>query len=330
MTSSKAGRAATLAVSLTVLAVLVWRIDPRRVSRDFEGVRWGFVIATALLNLANTGIEAVRWRLLAKPVAPHVRLRSTFNGLLAGTLGNVLLPFKLGDAARAHVFAEAEGVPFAAAVSTVVLDRMLDGTTFVVLAALTALVAPLPSGVSHMVPRAAAAIAVLIALLIGLTLHRSNTRDMAAAPRAGFLRAQLDRFRAGLAALHTGRLLGPAVGAAALSWTLKIALVWTMFQAFGLSLPLVAPVVLQVVINLGIAVVGTPGNVGSFELAAIGGLALFGVASHVAFSFAAALHVTEVLPVVALGLVMMWTGQLSLRRPGTSPGPAPRASSRAS
>ena len=117
MTSSKAGRIATLAVSVAVLAVLVWRVDPRRVSRDFEGVRWGWVIATACLNLANTGIEAVRWRLLAKPVAPGVRLRSTFNGLLAGTLGNVLLPFKLGDGARAYVFAEAEGIPLAAAIS---------------------------------------------------------------------------------------------------------------------------------------------------------------------------------------------------------------------
>lgn len=314
MTSSKAGRIATLAVSVAVLAVLVWRVDPRSVARDFEGVRWGFVIATALLNLANTGIEAMRWRLLATPVAPHVRLRSTFNGLLAGTLGNVLLPFKLGDGARAYVFAEAEGVPFAAAVSTVVLDRMLDMAGFVVLVALTVPVAPLPSRVTHMLPWAVAGLGGAIALLFVLTRGR-RTRDVAAAPRTGRLRAHLDRFRAGLAALHTGRLLVPAIGVAALSWSVKTSLVWTMLQAFNLSLPLVAPAVLLVVVNLGIAVVGTPGNVGSFELATIGGLALFGVADDAAFSFGAALHVTEVLPVVVLGLVMMWTGRLSLQRP---------------
>jgi hypothetical protein len=28
--------------------------------RDFEGVRWGWVINTALLNILNTWLEAVR------------------------------------------------------------------------------------------------------------------------------------------------------------------------------------------------------------------------------------------------------------------------------
>jgi uncharacterized protein (TIRG00374 family) len=312
MTPSNAGRIATLIVTVAVLAVLVWRVEPRRVTRDFEGVRWGWVIATALLNLANTAIEAVRWRLLAKPVAPDVRLRSTFNGLLAGTLGNVSLPFKLGDGARAYVFAEAEGIPFAAAVSTVVLDRILDMAGFVVLAALTALVTPLPLRVAHVVPRAVAGLGAVCALLFTLTWRRR--RRLAAPPRTGRVLAHVERFRAGLSALHTGHLLVPAVGAAALSWTMKMSLVWTMFQAFDLSLPLVASAVLLVVVNLGIAVVGTPGNVGSFELASIGGLRLFGVADDVAFSFAAALHVTEVLPVVVLGLVMMWTGRLTLQR----------------
>jgi glycosyltransferase 2 family protein len=313
MTSSNAGRIATLAVIFAILAVLVWRVDPRRVSRDFEGVRWGWVIATACLNLANTGIEAVRWRLLAMPIAPDVRLRSMFNGLLAGTLGNVLLPFKLGDGARAYVFAEAEGIPFAAAISTVGLDRMLDMASFVVLAALTAPFAPLPSRVAHMVPRAVAGLGVVIALLLALTRWRRRG-DWAAAPRTDRVLTHVDRFRAGFSALHTGHLLVPAVGVAALSWTVKMSLVWTMFRAFDLFLPFVAPAVLLVVVNLGIAVVGTPGNVGSFELASIGGLALFGVADDVAFSFAAALHVTEVLPIVVLGLVMMWTGRLPLQR----------------
>ena len=81
---------------------------------------------------------------------------------------------------------------------------------------------------------------------------------------------------------------------------LTFVFVWTMFKAFDLSLPLAAAAVLQVAINVGIAVVGTPGNIGSFELACIGGLALYGVPGDVAFSFGAALHVTEVVPVVAL------------------------------
>jgi len=303
MTSARARHIGTLAVSVIVIAAIVWRVDPRRVTRDFEGVHWGWVIATALLNIANTWLEAVRWRLLAKPVAPHARVSSTFYGLLVGTVANVVMPFKLGDGARAYVLAEDEDIPFAAAVSTVVLDRMLDVASFVALAALTIPFAPLPAREIEAIAGLAIAIGVLFAALAW-----GRRRDPAAAPRTGRIAAQYDRFWEGLAALQTGHLLGPAFAISVVSWILRFVFVWTMFQAFDLSLPLAACAVLQVVINVGIAVVGTPGNIGSFELACMGGLALFGVPGDVAFSFGAALHVTEVAPVVALGLIMMWAG----------------------
>ena len=290
MIRAKARHIATLAISAAVIAAILWRVDPRRVIRNFEGVRWGWVVATALLNIVTTWLEAERWRLLAKPVAPAARTRSTFYGLLAGTVGNVLLPFKLGDGARAYVFAEDEGIPFGAAVSTVVLDRMLDIVSFVLLAALTVPFAPLPAGVTKVIT----ALGIISAAVFALVAW-------------GRRRAVL-----------TGRLLVPAFAISVLSWIVRFAFVWTMFQAFNLSLPLAASAVLQVVINVGIAVVGTPGNIGSFELACMGGLALFGVRGDVAFSFGAALHVTEVVPIVALGLVMMWAG----RRP---PQAAPRS-----
>jgi uncharacterized protein (TIRG00374 family) len=265
------------------------------------------------LNIATTWLEAVRWRLLAKPVAPGVRLRSTFYGLLIGTVANVLLPFKLGDGARAYAFAEDEGIPFAAAMSTVVLDRMLDVATFVALAALTVPFAPLPARVTRTIAVLGIAIAVLFAAIVW-----GRRTDQAAAPRAGRIAAHYDRFREGLSALHTGRLLAPALGISVVSWIVRFVFVWTMFQAFDLSLPLAASAVLQVAINVGIAVVGTPGNLGSFELACMGGLALFGVPGDVAFSFGAALHLTEVAPVVALGLIMMWAGRRPLQAELTS------------
>ena len=313
MKSSQVVRILTLLVSVGVLAALVWGVDPRGVIKAFEGARWGFVIATAVLNVANTGIEAVRWRLLARPTAPHVRVRSTFNALLAGTLGNVMLPLKLGDGLRAYVFSEAEAVPFSAAISTVVLDRMLDMSAFVVVAALTALVAPLPSAVARVVLWVVAGLAVGIAVLL-LASRRPAGVDREAASRLGCLATQVERFRAGLSALQKVSVLVPAGGVALLSWVVKMAMVWTMFQAFHLSLPFGAPAVVLIILNLGIAVVGTPGNVGSFELASVGALKLFSVPGDVALSFAAGLHVTEVLPVVGLGLVLLWSGRLQLRR----------------
>lgn len=53
--------------------------------------------------------------------------------------------------------------------------------------------------------------------------------------------------------------------------------------------------------DLGIAIVATPGNVGSFELGGAAALALWKVPSETAFSVAIATHLIEVIPPLLLG-----------------------------
>jgi hypothetical protein len=314
MTASQAGRIATFAVTLAVLGVIVWHFDPQRVIRDFEGAHWGFVLATGLINLANTAIEAVRWSLLAKSAAPAVRIRSAFNGLLAGALGNMVLPFKLGDGVRAWVFAEEARLPFAEALSTVVLDRLVDLAVFAVLAVLVASAAPFPPAATAIVRWLPAGAALGIGVLYALARRARDGRRGSPAPR-GRVAVRVDRFLEGLSALRQGGNLAPAIGVALTSWGTRMLLIWTMLRAFDIPLPWTAPAVVLIIVNLGIAVAGMPGNLGSFELASMEALAIYGVPGDVALSFAATLHVTEVLPVVSLGLLMMWTGHLQLRRP---------------
>ena len=69
-------------------------------------------------------------------------------------------------------------------------------------------------------------------------------------------------------------------------------------------LPVSAAVRVLVIVNLGIAVVATPGNVGTFELATAAALALWGVPSDAALSLAIATHAVEIVPPVLIGLAV--------------------------
>ena len=133
---------ATVGASILILVVLVRGLDPGRALRVLARANWGWIIAAAIINLLNTAVEATRWSVLASSVKPGIRVVAAFRALIAGSLGNVVLPMKLGDGVRAFVFGESEGLPFASAVSTVVLDRMLDLSMFMVVVALTALAMP--------------------------------------------------------------------------------------------------------------------------------------------------------------------------------------------
>jgi len=92
-------------------------------------------------------------------------------------------------------------------------------------------------------------------------------------------------------------------------------------RAYHLDLPAAAAVVALVVINVGIAVTGVPGNVGSFELAAVGALGVYSVPVESAVSFGIALHATELLPLLAIGCGLALTGAIDVRAWAKIPSP---------
>jgi glycosyltransferase 2 family protein len=305
---------ATAGMSLLILAVLMRELEPQHLLRVFADTRWSWLIAAAALNLLNTAVEAVRWTLLASPLKPGLRIWPAFRALIAGTLGNVVLPMKLGDGVRAFVYADSERLPFSSAISTVVLDRMLDLSAFLFFVLVTLLVYPLPAGVLHVTRY------VFVALLAGmasLLVMSAVGRQRAGRDPEGTgsrVLSRLDRFASGLSALRRGGLLGPAAAVALLSWATRLALVWAGMKAFHLDVPLTDAAAVLVMINVGIAVVPTPGNVGPFEVAAVAAVRLIGAGEATALSFALGLHLAEVLPPVLLGLGLMWRGDLDFAR----------------
>lgn len=93
------------------------------------------------------------------------------------------------------------------------------------------------------------------------------------------------------------------------SWILRVLIIWAMFRAFHLNLPFVASVIGLITVNLGLAAVNTPANVGGFEMGLVAALKLFSVDTEIALSCALLLHLVEVVPVFLIGgLVVIRTG----------------------
>jgi uncharacterized membrane protein YbhN (UPF0104 family) len=90
-------------------------------------------------------------------------------------------------------------------------------------------------------------------------------------------------------------------------------MIWAMFKAFHLALPLIATAVVLIFVNLGIAVVSTPANLGGFEISIVAAFRFFPVDTEVAISYAVALHLVEVIPMVLLGFVVLWFSGIKMR-----------------
>lgn len=81
-------------------------------------------------------------------------------------------------------------------------------------------------------------------------------------------------------------------------------MVWCVMQSFRLMLPAAAAAGVLIAVNLGIAAVAVPGNIGVFEVSAVAALALWGVPGDTAISFAIALHALEIVPTTIAGLMV--------------------------
>jgi len=112
----------------------------------------------------------------------------------------------------------------------------------------------------------------------------------------------LDRIVDGLRVLDHRHRLASTIATALCAWSVRAAIVWCMFRAFSLDLPISAAVGVLALLNIGIAVVATPGNVGTFELASAGALALWDVPAETGMSLGVTMHLLEVIPPASLGI----------------------------
>jgi uncharacterized membrane protein YbhN (UPF0104 family) len=315
---------------LTATAIAIARSDPAAIGRALTAMSWQWALAASLINLLGVVLDAARLRFIVSAVG-RVTIWNALQAQLVGIVGNVLFPFKLGEGARAYVLTRRLQLPTATAVTMVVLDRVIDAVVLPLFVVMASVLLPLPAGVLRF--RGWMLLALIGAAVAGVVISRRLSAKHAAGTAPGAAVGTLDRIIAGVTVLGHRRRIAATMAASLASWIARAAILGCMFRAFGLVLPVSAAVSVLVIVNLGIAVVATPGNVGTFELVTAGALALWGVPADAALSLGIATHVLEVLPPVLIGLVVgsWWLPPLSTNRDllaGHKPFQAPPMQSR--
>jgi hypothetical protein len=302
MSWQKKAHLGAVIVTIALLAVIVSRVNLVKLVHAFSGVAWVWVAGVFLLNVVNTWVEAFRWRIILSSVKRETRTLNAFAAMLVGVVGNTVLPLRLGDGARAYFLARRERLSTASSLGSVMLDRIMDVTFFLIMVLLATLVFDFPRLIERAGVFAAIGVGVALAVFIVLIVLRPHIEVRFGSKIGARLAGQIHRFTVGLSSIKRAGILLPAGVLSALSWILRILMVVFMFKAFHFDLPGVAAVVVLVFTNLGIAAVSTPANLGGFELSTLAAFTLFGVDTERALSCAIVFHAVEVVPMVLLGL----------------------------
>jgi hypothetical protein len=306
-----------IGVAVTLLAVyfILGQIDLTELWRAFSTARYGFVIPAFLLLSIGLWTRALRWRALLDDALP---LGRAFPILNVSYLVNGILPLRLGEVARAYLAQRANrDVPFARALSTIVVERLLDLLAVFMLIALAASAA-LPSQL-----RAAAFSLAPLALvaLIGLvwlaarrdwTLRRVDQAGKWLPERLRLPLHHLARdILVGVMPLTHRTLFLRIVGWTVVSWALSVAAGYVLMLAFWPEASWAATSLLIAAASLAIAVPAVPGSVGPFEASVLLALAAFGYGEppETATAYAIVVHgVNLLLYALAGGLGLLQEG----------------------
>ena len=112
-----------LIISLICLAAIFYFIRPQEIITALKTARYGYLVLSAMGIIAFLMIRAVRWRFMLNNDAPWITIFHIQN---IGYLISTILPFRLGDVARAVLIGSVPPITISRGISTMVVERVLD------------------------------------------------------------------------------------------------------------------------------------------------------------------------------------------------------------
>ena len=264
-------------------------------------------------------IRAWRWQSMLAPLGP-TRFSTALRTTIIGFAASAVLPARAGEVLRPYLLARREHLNATAAFATIVIERLIDLATVLVL--FGAFISLMPAGavgdpamLAHVKfwggVAAAGALAGMV-LLFALAGHperlgRAALRVERVLPArvAAIVARVVETFAQGLAVMRSPGRLFETLALSFPLW-LSIALqIWLTSQAFHITFPYTGTFLVIVLLTVGVAV-PTPGQIGGFHAAyQVAVTTFFAVPVDRAVSAAIVLHAISFLPVLLVGLILM-------------------------
>jgi uncharacterized protein (TIRG00374 family) len=326
LTSKHAVRSVLVATGFVVTAVCTY-LAVRGVDLDEAGnalancdLTWlvpgGIVFAIAIW------LRALRWWVVFAP-EKRPRLRELTRALLIGFFFNNILPARAGEAARIIALHSATGTPRAEALGTVVVERVFDVLSLLILLFASYPLLPEVRWLRTAALFGAVALAALAALVYVLVRYDeravrwllSPLRRLPGASVADRIEHAIGNATRGLTAIRNPRVALRGMAITLTSWIGLGLSYWILTFSFSLDVPFVAGVLVTVAINLSLVLPSSPAALGVFEAATVIALRAFDVPQAEALSYALVLHLVNLLPFLAIGIGLLGPGVLRRRRP---------------
>jgi uncharacterized protein (TIRG00374 family) len=267
-----------------------------------KNVSWYWILFCCIALLLAFAIRTWRWSVLLRS-AGHVYPRDMlFKCLMFSWFLNYLIPARLGDIARGVALKTTSDAPLGMTLSTIVIERIFDMVTLVLLLGIASLFFYNPSFVYIEIGAVAIIVVMFCSLLI--VFKYGETIIQFFEYRIPSLRESINLLNEGL--INISKNPEAMVSCFFLSfmvWLLELSSIFFAARSVGYDLTFINAIIAGVVAFMVLALPLTPASLGVYEATITGVLMLFSVPSSIGMSIALVDHFARGLVIYVFGLI---------------------------
>jgi uncharacterized protein (TIRG00374 family) len=122
-------------IGLGILALILLGLDLEATLATLAGVRWDYLLLAVAINPLLFGIKSWRWRELLRMQGIGYRWIDAFLAFVAGLFLGLVTPSRVGEMGKAFYLKQDLDVPVSVGLANVLMDRLFDLYTILVLGA---------------------------------------------------------------------------------------------------------------------------------------------------------------------------------------------------
>ena len=305
-----------IVISFAFLFWAFWDVDFAGFWSALKTARYRYFALAVVFSVAQYFVRAYRWKYLLI-LQKNISFPSVLSALFIGFFGNTVLPFRAGEFLRAYVIGKNEHIPKSAVLATVLVERIIDVLSLLLVAVIALFFLPVPESLHYDMIKNFGAI--LFAVEIGviffcfMLLLKRKVALKVIETVLGVFSGTIQKkgevivlsFLDGLEILRSTRHIFRLVITTTVIWLLVLLQCYAVLSAFGVSYGILTMFVIvtvnMVLVSFALTIPSAPGFVGTFHAAAKEGLAIFSIDPAIASGFAVLLHASSFLPPIIGG-----------------------------
>jgi uncharacterized protein (TIRG00374 family) len=291
------------------------REQRQQISFALENARYYLVVPVFAILLLSHYTRALRWRLLIESLGYIPDRTNTFFSVMIGYLANQGVP-RMGEVLKCTMLAKYEKIPADKLVGTIILERLIDAITLLIVFGITLAIQPElysqivdkvfnntnapqeEKKISGLLLLLIAGGIIVLAIVIWMVRKKKNFRDLAAA-----LRRIASRVWQGLSAVQHLKKRGQFILLTILLWGLYLSGGYIGFMALHETEHYGIKEAFTVLSAGSIGMIITPGGIGGYALFIEGTMMLYGLQKSIATAFGWLLWIAQTVVILLGGLV---------------------------